>query len=539
MKLPVDAWPIHQDFPTDELPEQIKQVFTVSVIEACINIINIERFSNFVRLLRVTARILMLKLVGQKRSFKIMMNPISSNQLKEAEIYWVHQVQSQPSFALELENGVCGKGNLRKLNILKVNGIYIASGRIGAWNEFTYNKKDLPILTAKHKFCEIYARHIHNQAHRGPKADVSKIRSEYWIVGIQRLAKRIYHNCVDCRRLHGKLQQQIMAPLPIERLKPAPMWHFTGIDLFGPFSVKGEVNKRSAGKAYGAIFTCFLTRAVYVDLSCDYSTDAFLLVFRRFVSLRGYPAKVFSDVGTQLEAASKELKEMFNDLDWTRIKAESAMKGLEWKFCPPEAPWYNGCCEALIRSIKKCIYHAIGNQVISFSELLTTFFECANIINERPIGSTSSTLEDGSYVCPNDMILGRSTSKPPSGDFSLTVNSRRRIYFVQRLVDAFWKKWVSDYFPTLLERRKWHHTKRNLSIGDVVIIKDKDLKRSKWKLGLIQEASPGSDGNVRRVSVKYINSAGSAIQVQRPVQNLVVLLPAQGAELPDEECSGQ
>ena len=322
-----------------------------------------------------------------------------------------------------------------------------------------------------------------------------------------------------------------MSPLPVERLKPAPVWHNTGIDLFGPFFVKGEVNKRSVGKAYGTIFTCLLTRAVYVDVACDYSTDAFLLVFRRFVSLRGYPSKIFSDVGSQLVSASKELQEMFNDFDWTRIQKECASQGLEWKFSPPEAPWYNGCCEALIRSVKKCIYHAIGNQKVSFPELQTTFFECANIVNERPIGTTASSIEDGSYICPNDILLGRSTNKPPSGNFDATVNSRRRIYFVQRMVDAFWKKWVSDYFPSLLERKTWHHSKRNVETGDVVVIQDKDCKRSYWKLGLVQETFPSLDGKVRRVRVKYINSSGTATEVQRPVQNLVVLLPNK----PDDE----
>ena len=340
----------------------------------------------------------------------------------------------------QLEDACNGKGNLTKLNIQKIDGLYIAAGRIGAWNEFTFNKKDLPVLSAKHRFSELYARHIHNQAHRGPRADVAKIRTEYWMVGVQRLAKRIRHNCIDCRRLHGKLQQQVMAPLPMERLKPAPMWYFTGLDFVGPFSVKGEVNKRSVGKGYGVIFTCLLTRAVYVDLSSDYSTDAFLFVLRQFASLKGYPAKIYSDVGSQLEAASKELEEMFNDFDWSRIKEETVVQGLEWQFSPPEAPWYNGCCEALIRSLKKCIYHAIGNQTVSFPELQTTLFECSNIINERPIGSTSTTLEDGSYICPNDMMLGRSTNKPPSGDFDLTSEQSQKDILLTEIGRLFLEK---------------------------------------------------------------------------------------------------
>ena len=154
------------------------------------------------------------------------------------------------------------------------------------------------------------------------------------------------------------------------------------------------------------------------------------------------------------------------------------------------------------------------------------------------VACTSSTLEDGSYTCPNDMMLGRSTSKPPSGDFDLTIKSQRRIYFVQRLVDSFWKKWVSDYFPVLLERRKWHHSKRNMRVGDVVIIKDKDLKRSKWKLGLIEEVFLGTDSHVRRVALRYINSAGDATHVKRPVQNLVLLLPVDG-DSSNEDAIGQ
>ena len=67
--------------------------------------------------------------------------------------------------------------------------------------------------------------------------------------------------------MYGKTEMQAMAPLPIERLKPAP---YIGIDLFGPIKIRGEENKRSVGKTYGIIYTCLLTRAVHLDLSVDY-----------------------------------------------------------------------------------------------------------------------------------------------------------------------------------------------------------------------------------------------------------------------------
>ena len=79
----------------------------------------------------------------------------------------------------------------------------------------------------------------------------------------------------------------------------------------------------------------------------------------------------------------------------------------------------------------------------------TILYEIANIVNDRPIGTTPTSVEDGSYLCPNDMMLGRSSNVVPSGDFELTVNSRRRLYFVQRLTDAFWKKWTVNYLIPL------------------------------------------------------------------------------------------
>jgi len=99
-----------------------------------------------------------------------------------------------------------------------------------------------------------------------------------------------------------------MGKLPIERLKPAPAWHSTALDLFGPFKIKDEVKKRTTGKAYGVIFNCLTTRAVHVDISPDYSTQKFLMVLRRFVSIRGYPSKLYSENGPQLVSANEELK---------------------------------------------------------------------------------------------------------------------------------------------------------------------------------------------------------------------------------------
>ena len=76
--------------------------------------------------------------------------------------------------------------------------------------------------------------------------------------------------------------------------------------------------------------------------------------------------------------------------------------------------------------------------------------------------------------------------------------------------------------------RRWHYEKRNISIGDVVLISDKILRRGQWKLGLVINVLTGVDNIVRRVTIRYINPAtGSPIEIERPVQRLIVLLPIE------------
>ena len=208
-----------------------------------------------------------------------------------------------------------------------------------------------------------------------------------------------------------------MGKLPLERLKPAPPFYHSMIDLFGPFMVRSEINKRSSRKVYGIIVTDLVCRAVYIDIAVDYSTDSFLMAFRRFVCIHGFPRVVFSDNGSQLVRASKDLQDIVSKIDWSNIQSFGNDCGLTWKFSPPESPWWNGCCEALVKSVKKAIYLSMGNQRVSYSELQTICFESGNLINGRSIGIKQSHLQDFTYLCPNDLILGPCSSTAPGGKF--------------------------------------------------------------------------------------------------------------------------
>ena len=93
---------------------------------------------------------------------------------------------------------------------------------------------------------------------------------------------------------------------------------------------------------------------------------------------------------------------------------------------------------------------------MTFSELQTVCFEAANLVNERPIGRHPTTIEEGTYLCPNDLILGRTTVRVPGGPFNETSSTKHRLKFIQDIVNAFWKKRTRDYFPSFSKNGTLH-----------------------------------------------------------------------------------
>ncbi|XP_068756918.1 uncharacterized protein [Montipora capricornis] len=528
LELPESEWPIHKTLTKEQLPELIKIASTITKPfskddkDTLASRINIDRYSDFGKLIRVTARILTMYQRKPKSSFK------------HAGQFWI--MEAQKSMYKDVE-----KGRYKRLCPRKnTDGIYVVGGRGERWIDMSHNKNEVILLPYDHRFSRLYSEHIHKRGHLGVLSTASKIRTRFWIVKLLKMVKSISYNCVICKKLDKRLSEQIMGKLPVDRLKPSPAWTCTAIDLFGPFKIRDEVKKRTTGKTYGVIFNCLGTRAVHVDLAADYSTEKFLMVLRRFASIRGYPSKLYSDNGPQLVAANEELKNVVQGWNQEQLKEFGVMEGFKWDFAPADTPWQNGVSEALVKSVKRAITAAISDHVMTFSELQTVCFEVANLVNERPIGRYPTSPDDGTYLCANDLLLGRATSRVPSGPFREPSNPRQRFEFVQNVVNYFWKKWTRDYFPSLLIQPKWHTAQRNLREGDVVLIQDTNQIRGQWKLGVVLKTFPGEDGRVRRVQVQYKNpKPGKAVSeyhgrgfvtVERAVNKLVVLIPKEEAE---------
>ena len=414
--------------------------------------------------------------------------------------------------------------------------IIVVGGRTERWMASTWNRQELILLLNDYLFSYLVAVSEHQQiGHLGVGTTIARIFSRFWIIGIRKLVKSIIGKCIKCKEKFKRLSSQVMGVLPLERLKPCPPFSAVGIDYFGSCTIKGEVQKRARGKCYGVVLVCMTSRDVHVDVSQDYSTDALLQVLRRFLSLRGWPKKIFSDNGTQLVAASKEPYSVVKGLEWNFFRnMESSMVQKGSSLLQIDAPWYNGATEPLVKTVKHALNAAVGEQIMIFSEFQTVKYEAAQIINQRPIGTHPDSPEYSTYLSPNDIILGRSSSHAPQGSFLERFSSKYRFDCIQGIVGRFWKKWALEVFPSLVLRPKWHVQRRNVEKGDVVLIQDGNAVRGEWKLGILTKTFPSDDGKVRRIEVSYKNfrpglkldtyNETNYTSVEKAVQRLIVLV---------------
>ena len=264
------------------------------------NPIDPQAFSSWRRLIRVTARIRRLaeKIRLRKHAQEGRQGSLTPEELLQAELFWIKDAQKSLHDRM-------AKGEFKTLSpFTDEKGIIRVGGRLDK-AIVSYETKHPALLPSTHWISLLITRHKHQFGHPGVVTTTAKIRQQYWILKGNKLSKSVKSRCVICREMAHKTEEQLMADLPDLRLAPhTPPFYYTSCDYFGPYNVKIGRNKQM--KHYGVIFTCLNTRAVHLELAMDLSTMEFMQVLRRFFSIRGHPALMMSDNGTQMVGAERE-----------------------------------------------------------------------------------------------------------------------------------------------------------------------------------------------------------------------------------------
>lgn len=67
--------------------------------------------------------------------------------------------------------------------------------------------------------------------------------------------------------------------------------------------------------------------------------------------------------------------------------------------------------------------------------------------------------------------------------------------------NEFWIGWRKEYLMNLKPSQKWYTQCRNLNVDDLVLIRDDDAPRCKWKLAKIRETTSDEDGPVKKAKL--------------------------------------
>ena len=506
---------------------EMKTEFTgVTATDTPLQLPDLTRYSSWMRLTKVTGW--MVRYVRNLHA-KVAGKPITSGELRPSEfrraqeLWWLktqNESYGRDLATLRASGSVQKDSQLYTLSpILDKAGIIRMNGRIRTAPAGSAVTLDPVILPPDHDFTRLLLQQIHIYCrHQGHATMANEVRRNYWIPGLRAVVRRTWTNCQTCKNNRAKPTAPEMGALPDGRTAAfaRPFTH-CGMDYFGPLEV--TVGRRRE-KRYGVIFTCLTTRAVHLELAHDLTTDSTIMAIRRMSSRRGQPGVLYSDNGTNLRGADRELKEALQELDQQKIITHLTPRGVEWRFNPPAAPHMGGAWERLVRSVKTALRAILTERAPKEETLMTLLAEVEAMLNDRPLTYVSTDPMDEDSLTPSHFLLGTSSGSQAPGSFDKSdLRSRKQWKFVQVLADHFWRRWMTEYLPSLTRRTKWHRRDQcNVKVNDIVVIADKDLPRGFWRRGRVTATYPGADGKVRAADVQTQSGV-----LRRPVVKLCVL----------------
>lgn len=428
---------------------------------------------------------------------------------------------------LTQDSRVSQHSSLKRLDpFIDNEGMMRVGGRIRVADLSDQEKHPL-IIPSNHHIAKLLAEHYHGQvAHQGRHFTAGSIRTAgLWIVGGKRLIASVIHKCVMCRKLRGKLANQKMSDLPVDRVSVDPPFTHTGLDIFGPWSVVSRRTRGSSAenKRWAVIFSCLSSRAVHLEVIESMSTSSFINALRRFLAIRGPVQHLRSDRGTNFIGACRELQINTEDHE---IKNFLQDRGCTWSFNAPHSSHMGGAWERMIGVARRILDGLLlknGPTRLTHEVLTTIMAEVMAIMNSRPLTPISTDAEMPQILSPAMLLTQKASVAPaPPGDFRMGHLHKSQWRQVQSLADSFWKRWRQEYLTTLQLRRKWIDDRANIQEGDVILLKDCQVKRSEWPVGLVTKVILSKDNRVRKVMVKTAKQ-GTVKEYLRPIKDVVVL----------------
>ncbi|XP_011174949.3 uncharacterized protein LOC105207218 [Solenopsis invicta] len=526
LQLDDNLWPSSSFVHMGEDKERRKTIAVASVIGECIVSKLTSKFSNLNKISRIVAYCLRFR-TNRRPDEPIRL--VSPDEKSLALSIMCRAVQKRTFVdeyrALNGGSNISLSSNLLSLSpFMDEAGLMRVGGRLKNAN-ISFDSCHPILLPRSDNLTRLIIEHEHvRNLHAGTQATMAAVRQRYWPLAIRSTTQKIVQNCITCFKAKPRQSEAVMGSLPASRVTISRPFSRCGIDYAGPVILREGKRRNSRNhKAYIAIFVCFTTEAVHVELVSDLTTEAFLGAFRRFISQRGRPAHMFSDNGT-IVGAQNRLSEFYKIYNEQQIQSDIKRffydQEISWSFILPNTPHFGGLWEAAVKSAKFHMARIIGNAHLTFEEMQTSLCKIEAILNSRPITPLSSDPNDLEYITSGHFLVGTTLNSFPYSDLSNVPENRLvRWQRVEQLRQHFWERWSTEYLHSLQERTKWRSSKgAQLSPNQMVLVRQQNLAPMQWVLGRVQETHPGSDGVARTATIKTAKGV-----FVRPLSRLAIL----------------
>ncbi|XP_066925113.1 uncharacterized protein [Clytia hemisphaerica] len=525
---PESEWPVLKcgdKFSDDTGCNVIETEIQVSTVDFT-DLVDTTKFSDVTRLLRVialvgkyTSKLLQrarekIKKKNEKLNEKLNKRPQAEedDQQKMIEEYEQQQPlinaddlsQAKTRLILSIQRGIT-KERIRELDLFYDEiGVLRLRGRLEN-APLPYDTRHPIWLPPGHDVTELYIADAHRKVlHNGARETVAEMKTRFYVPRLRQKVRSFIHKCTVCRRMEGpSYLYPEKSNLPKFRFAETP-FSTIGIDYAGPYLVRNvyDENDKSTHKCWISLITCLSCRAIHLDIAKNYDSQACCDVLKRFIARYGVPKLVVSDNGTSF--IGPEVRNFATNND------------IVWKFNLQKAPWQGGVFERLIKSVKRCLSKVMLKKTFTYDELLTTLNQIEVVINNRPLCYTD---ENDTPLTPNHLVferrIGQNEREIDSENYDESLEK------VNKTLDHFWKMWSRDYLTEIrdIRRKSKSNGKTEIKIGDVVLIHDDKLKRSKWRIGRVDELIISRDGQVRGAGLITITEKGTG-RLKRPVNKL-------------------
>ena len=386
-------------------------------------------------------------------------------------------------------------------------GIIRIHGRLA--DEF-FKHSNKPILFGyRHPLTVLFILDRHRLYNCSPvEFSLNKIRREIHSLKLRRQIREIIHRCISCRRLVGRpFKYPEDPPLEFYRTKCARPFYMCGVDFIGPFQV---CNSGNIKKVYIIIFSCLVSRAIYLALVADRTTETFLRSLRELSARHCEPVLFISDNEGAFKAANRVLHFISETISFKNTK-------ITWKFLPSRASWMGGVYERLVQIIKIELMKIQKKAQFNLVEWKSHLAEVESLVNDRPLTYVSDDAEDPEVITPKAIIHGCLNETNLATDINidkaiiamkeLQSNPVKLYKDKQKLKEQFYNKLYEEYIQALnvsayrKNKSQGKYCKYIPEVGGVVSIKDPDVSFG-GRLAYITKLIPSSDGLIRKAEVK-------------------------------------